>query len=198
MRLNALREKRTAGSTLMDLSNLPPLSSERLLRRPDHADVDAICVLANNWKVARWMGRLPFPYRREDAVFFLEQIVPREAAWIIQDRGGAEVLGIGGLAPHGASGTVELGYWLGERHWGRGFATEAGRAILGYVFGTACLPEVVSGCFVGNARCAHVLGKLGFRTTGTSTRSCTAQARELPHLDMALAREVWASATGEA
>ncbi len=183
----------------MGLSNPPPLSSERLvLRQPSHADVDAIRALANNWEVARWMGRLPFPYLRKDAVLFLEEIVPREAAWIIQDRGSAEVLGVGGLTPHGASGTVEFGYWLGERHWGNGFATEAGRAILRHAFGTLRLPEVVSGCFVGNARSARVLGKLGFRTTGTSTRSCTAQARELPHLDMALAREVWASATGDA
>ena len=183
----------------MDLSNPPPLSSERLLlRRPNHADVDAICALANNWQVARWMGRLPFPYVREDAVFFLEEVVPREAAWIIQDRGSGETLGVGGLTLHEVSGMVEFGYWLGERHWGKGFATEAGRAILGHAFGTVCLPELASGCFVGNARSARVLGKLGFRTTGTSTRSCMAQAKELPHLDMALARGVWASAIGDA
>jgi len=176
----------------IDLKNLPLLSSERLvLRQPTNADVDAICMLANNWEVARWMGRLPFPYLRKDAVFFLEEVVSREAVWIIQNRNSAEVLGVGGLNPHEASGQVELGYWLGETYWGNGFATEASRAILDYAFGPASLTEVISGCFAGNTRSAHVLKKLGFRTVGMSTRSCIAHAQELPHLDMALIREAW-------
>lgn len=184
---------------LIDLSSLPVLSSKRLLlRQPRHADVDAIRTLANNWEVARWMGRLPFPYQRNDAILFLEQIVPREAVWIVQDHDSATVFGVGGLTPHEALGKVELGYWLGEEYWGNGFATEAIRAILGYAFGPASLPKVISGCFVDNKRSAHVLEKLGFHTVGTSMRSCMAQAKDLPYLDMALTREVWASAVGDA
>ncbi len=178
--------------TLTDLSSLPLLSSKRLLlRQPSHADMDAICVLANNWAVARWMGRLPFPYLREDAVFFLEKVVPKEAVWIIQNRESAEVLGVVGLNSHEASGKVELGYWLGEDYWCNGFATEASGAILEYAFGPASLPEVISGCFAGNIRSAHVLKKLGFKTIRTSTRSCLAQAKELAHIDMVLTREAW-------
>lgn len=168
------------------------LSSQRLLlRQPTHSDIDAICTLANNWEVVRWMGRLPFPYLRKDAAFFLEKLVPHEAVWIFQDRESTDVLGVGGLNQHAVSGKVELGYWLGQDHWGKGFATEASRAILDYAFGPLALPGVVSGCFTGNARSAHVLTKLGFRTVGTSTRWCMAQANELPHLDMALTREGW-------
>ena len=184
---------------MIDLSSLPPLSSKRLLlQQPGYAYVDAICALANNFEVAKWMGRLPFPYRRNDAVFFLEQVVPREAVWIVQDCESAAVLGVGGLTPHEASGKVELGYWLGEEYWGNGFATEASRTILRYAFGPASLPEVISGCFVGNTRSAHVLEKLGFRTIGISMRLCVAQAKDLPHLDMTLTREGWASAIGDA
>ena len=178
--------------TLIDPSNLPPLVSERLsLRRPAHADVDAISVLANNWEIAKWMSRLPFPYRRQDAVFFLEEIVPKEATWAIQAIGDAGIIGVVGLVPHEMAGTVELGYWLGEPYWHRGFASEAAQAVLDYAFGTLGLSEVTSGCFVGNARSARVLEKLGFRTLRTSTRACMAQAKELPHLDMVLARKVW-------
>lgn len=184
--------ERTIELALIDLSHLPLLSSKRLLlRQPTHADIDSICVLANNWEVARWMGRLPFPYLRKDAVFFLEEVVPREATWIIQNCESAEILGVAGLNPHETSGTLEFGYWLGEKYWGSGFATEASRAILGYAFGPASRTDVISGCFVGNIRSAHVLKKLGFHAMGTSTRSCMAHAKDLPHLDMALTREAW-------
>lgn len=182
----------STGLALTELGNAPQIVSERLtLRRPSHEDVDAICALANNWEVTRWMGRLPYPYLREDALFFLEHVAPREVVWVIQNRGSGEVLGVAGLTPHGASGSAELGYWLGQSYWGNGFATEASRTILGFAFGKASLPEVISGCFVGNIRSAHVLEKLRFQTTRTSTRSCMAQAKELPHLDMTLTRDMW-------
>ena len=182
---------------LIDLSSLPPLSSKRLLmRQPSYADIDAICTLANDWEVAKWMSRLPFPYLREDAVFFLEKVIPQEAAWMVQGRESAEVLGVAGLNPHEASGTAELGYWFGSKHWGNGFATEASRAILEYAFGPASLPEVISGYFSGNARSAHVLEKLGFHAVGTDLRFCMAQARELSHVNLILTREAWNLTTG--
>ena len=139
------------------------------------------------------MGRLPYPYSREDALFFLEHVAPREVVWIVQDHGSGEALGVAGLTPHGVLESAELGYWLGQSYWGSGFATEASRTILKFAFGKESLPEVTSGCFVGNVRSAHVLEKLGFRTIRTSKRSCMAQAKELPHLDMTLTRDRWMS-----
>ena len=111
----------------------------------------------------------------------------------VQGYTSGEVFGVAGLASHETLGSVELGYWLGQSHWSNGFATEASRAILDFAFGKASLPKVVSGCFVGNIRSAHVLEKLGFQPVRTSTRSCMAQGKELPHLDMALTRDAWAS-----
>ena len=175
---------------LPGLGRAPPLETARLLLRPPaHADLPAIAALANDWELTKWMGRLPHPYGEEDALFFLHHVVPHEVAWLIQSRAG-EVLGIAGLVPHGAA-SAELGYWLGRPHWGHGFATEAARAILAFAFTTAALPELTSGCFTGNLRSARVLEKLGFRQTGTSTRACLAQAKDLPHLDMRLPRTAW-------
>ena len=189
---------RNIALTLMNPGSTPQLHSERLvLRRLSHENVDAICTLANDWDVARWMGRLPHPYLATDGLFFLEQVVPREIVWIVQDRSGSEIFGVAGLTPHETSGSVELGCWLGRSYWHKGFATEASRAILEFAFDTASLPEVISGCFVGNTRSIHVLEKLGFRATGTSAQSCMAQGRELPHLSMSLTREMWISARRE-
>lgn len=111
---------RSIGLALIDLGYAPQIVSERLiLRQPSHEDVGIICALANNWEVTRWMGRLPYPYLREDALFFLEHVVPREVAWIIQGRSSGEAFGVAGPASHEISGSVELGYWLGQEPLGQ-------------------------------------------------------------------------------
>ena len=76
----------------------PTLGTARLrLRRPKEGDVDAIVRLADDWEVARRLGRLPHPYTRDDARFFLDEIVPAEWVWAIEDSAGGALLGTVGL-----------------------------------------------------------------------------------------------------
>jgi ribosomal-protein-alanine N-acetyltransferase len=65
-----------------------------------------------------------------------------------------------------AEGRGSLGYWLGQAFWGRGLATEAGRALIDWVFGDVGLAGLDSGCAADNAASAHVLRKLGLVHAG--------------------------------
>jgi RimJ/RimL family protein N-acetyltransferase len=169
------------------IADRPLLTSPRLvLRIPRKEDAGAIAALANDWEVARRLTRLPHPYTLEDAVFFLEEIVPKELVWIIENS--AELLGVAGLTPDADTGALELGYWLGRAFWGHGFATEAAGLAIGYAFDRAGASIVTAGCFTDNVRSLRVLRKLGFAIKGESLRFCMAQQRELPHYDLALAR----------
>lgn len=56
---------------------------------------------------------------------------------------------------------VEVGWRLAERFWGRGYATEAATAALGYAFGELGLDEVVSFTTVGNDRSRRAMERLG-------------------------------------
>jgi len=58
---------------------------------------------------------------------------------------------------------VELSYALGRRHWGGGYATEAGRALVAYAFETLRLPRIAFGVDGANARSVGVMRRLGFR-----------------------------------
>jgi RimJ/RimL family protein N-acetyltransferase len=58
---------------------------------------------------------------------------------------------------------VEIGWRLARAHWGHGYATEAGRAVLGYAWGVLALDEVVSFTTVGNSRSRAVMTRLGMR-----------------------------------
>lgn len=63
------------------------------------------------------------------------------------------------LAPPGSC--VELGYRLSRAQWGRGYATEAARAWLGYGLLTLRLPEIVAFTDAGHIASQRVMAKLG-------------------------------------
>ena len=66
-----------------------------------------------------------------------------------------------------ASGqTGDLGYVLDRAHWGRGYATEASRALVAFGFDRLGLHRVWARCDVRNAASAHVLEKLGMEREG--------------------------------
>jgi RimJ/RimL family protein N-acetyltransferase len=56
---------------------------------------------------------------------------------------------------------VEVGWRLARSAWGRGYATEAARAVLAHGFGTLRLPEVVSFTAMGNEPSRAVMRRLG-------------------------------------
>ena len=76
-------------------------------------------------------------------------------------------VGCAGLRPvPGSAGTLELGFHLRPEHWGQGYATEAGRAVVGYAFTTAAARTLVAGHHPDNDASRRVLLRLGFRHTG--------------------------------
>lgn len=149
------RDRLPASIETARLALVPPV--------PAHAP--AIARLANNRNVHRWLARLPFPYSLEDARRFIEEIAPGESehCFAIVRREG-EVIGVVGL--HFAAGLApELGYWLGEPYWGRGYASEAAAAVVAAarIAGFATLR---SRALASNGRSRRVLRKLGFAEIG--------------------------------
>ena len=59
---------------------------------------------------------------------------------------------IGGMGIGSLPGYCEFGYWLAHSAWGKGFATEAGRAVLAYGFDVLGLRLVRSGVFAARLR----------------------------------------------
>jgi RimJ/RimL family protein N-acetyltransferase len=61
---------------------------------------------------------------------------------------------------------AELGYEIDPRYWGRGYATEAARAMLAYGFKELGLHRIWAACLLENRASARVLAKLGMRCEG--------------------------------
>ncbi|QQR39251.1 GNAT family N-acetyltransferase [Devosia rhizoryzae] len=117
------------------------IETARLLLRPPHvSDLDDLIREINNPKVLEPTASLPFPYLPDHGHAFLTK---RERTgqhpYVIADRQTDRLLGVIGLyfVP---DQPVELGYWLGERFWGQGFAPEAVDALVNAAIGVGISP----------------------------------------------------------
>jgi RimJ/RimL family protein N-acetyltransferase len=154
--------------------------TERLMLRPAWAeDAAALTAAIAHAPVARMLSRVPYPYTLADAQAWIA--APRgaeEPRFVIESlEDGAPVL-IGGIALIGGSAAPELGYWLTPSAWGRGYATEAGRAVVDMARHALPVTQLAARHFADNPASGRVLRKLGFRPTGTVSETRSAARPE--------------------
>ncbi|NRQ33360.1 GNAT family N-acetyltransferase [Nonomuraea sp. NN258] len=86
--------------------------------------------------------------------------------WIVRERDRAALAGTAGLRPLDDLG-LEVVYSLAPEVWGRGYATEAARAVVEHALGDLGLPEVLAEVDAGNTASAAVLERLGMTPFAT-------------------------------
>jgi RimJ/RimL family protein N-acetyltransferase len=174
-------------------SSIPVLETARLvMRAPRLEDAKAVVPLASDRRVAENTARIPHPYRLGDALEWISSIATgagKHTFLITLD-----------AAPIGACGidlrdgpTPELGYWLGAPYWGRGFATEAARAVIDYAFEHLEHDALQAGARVSNPASRRVLEKCGFQWTGVGLYRIRAMNSSVPCDRFRLDRGIWAS-----
>lgn len=170
------------------------IRSERLFLRPGWPeDWAELHTLIDDEHVVRHLEKAPWPYRPEDARDFAarEQDEAHPHFFItLPGADGAQLIGCAGLIanenacaegeatqdePGGTDSAPLLGYWIAREHWGRGYATEAARALL-CVAASLGHRRIAARHFVDNPGSGRVLAKLGFRPTG-EIRPGTSHAR---------------------
>ena len=141
----------------------------RLTLRPGWIeDAPALARAVAHESVVMKLARLPWPYELIDAETYLSMPVARgEAACLIfaHDEGATPRL-VGGCGIHRGTQNHELGYWLTPDAWGRGYATEAGKAMLGIARYGLGHRRIDAHHYIDNPASGRVLRKLGFVATG--------------------------------
>jgi [ribosomal protein S5]-alanine N-acetyltransferase len=66
---------------------------------------------------------------------------------------------------------AELGYWIGQPFWGRGYATEAVSRVISWAFEMQALNRIFAQHFAGNLASGRVMQKCGLTYEGT-LRDC--------------------------
>lgn len=120
---------------------------------------------ANNPKISGNMtDGFPFPYTSEQAIGFLGMVMSMEPLRIFAIDYQGEAIGSIGLHPQTDiyRMNMELGYWIAEPFWKRGFATEAVKMMIDYGFKEFEVQRIFARPFSRNRASCRVLEKAGF------------------------------------
>lgn len=148
------------------------LETERLiLRHWTLADTQAMFEICRDAEVMRYIGTGK-PYTSPDeAEKFLRWAIEYQkengfCRWAAVEKASEKIVGSCGFAyPHGTP-EVELGYLFHRAFWGKGFATEAARAVLNYGFEKLGFREIIAITDLQNTASQRVLEKIGFTQRG--------------------------------
>ncbi len=146
----------------------PVVVTERLVLRPPHDDdVPELAQLASNRRIAEMLARMPYPYGEAEARAFVAMCRERRmagASWAISLAGSGAFIGCAGL--NATDRGLELGYWIGEPYWRKGYATEAAHALVDLAFRVTTIPDLNVACRVLNPASRRVIHKCGFQYAG--------------------------------
>ncbi len=149
------------------------IATERLvLREYEHGDWPAVLAYQRDpryFQFSPWTGRTEAETRDFVAMFMAQQTErPRrifQLAITLPDDG--RVIGSCGIRRKPANDwEADLGYELAPEQWGRGYATEAALAIVGFGFQELRLRRVSSWCIADNIASARVLERVGLQLEG--------------------------------
>ncbi|MDT8860295.1 GNAT family N-acetyltransferase [Alkalihalobacillus sp. MEB130] len=149
------------------------LQTERLFLRPitTHDSV-RIEELAGDFDVAKSTLNIPHPYPEGSSIQFIESILSAERNNNIIMFGITEkelnlLIGLINLNLSKSYNRGELAYWVGKQYWGRGYGTEATKALLEYGFNYLNLNKIFAASFTSNPGSWRILEKVGLKYEGT-------------------------------
>ena len=152
------------------MSGPPVIETERLILRGwRESDLVALAAINRDREVTRHLGG-PIPKRESDLVVgrFIQKWgeEPRFGWWALEGRAESGLIGFVGLAPPDfttpPAPCIEIGWRLARTAWGKGYATEAARAVLAHGFALG-LDEILAFTVPANIRSRRVMDRLGLR-----------------------------------
>lgn len=136
-----------------------------LLREKTVEDAPFFLELNSDPEVTRYTGDHAFKNltEAEDIVRYVIAQYKKNGygRWLVCLKENNEPLGWCGLKYHDDDGDTDLGYRFLQKHWGKGYATEAGRACLHYGFRQLGLKRIIGRTNTANIASVQVLKKLG-------------------------------------
>ncbi len=172
------------------------LKTDRLTLRPlrldDAARIQRLC---SNFALAKMTARIPHPYPDGLAADWIagnEESAAEGSAYNFAIDHGSALIGVIGVEQRG-SARFEIGYWIGEPWWGRGFASEALKRLVDFAFERLGLEELSAGHFLDNPASGRVLEKCGFRYSGEESEWSKARGCDVACRRFVLKRD-WAGA----
>lgn len=166
------RDSRTAALERMEQ---PPIRTGRLLlRRFELADAGEVRRLADNRNVSGTTLNIPFPYEPGVAEQWIgtharNWTFRTSASWAVTLAESQSLVGAITLTWMNRS-AAELGYWIGEPFWGKGYCSEAAVALIEFAFAELGIERILADHFRSNPASGRVMQKAGMRRVGSARR----------------------------
>ena len=130
--------------------------------------------LANNERVTRYLrDHFPRPYTRRDALYWIEEGSGNELGQHFAVSLNGNCIGSVGVFwgrdEYRYGG--EVGYWVGEPYWGRGYATRAVELLSEWLLANTSLLRFEARVIDRNLASMRVLEKCGFQREGIYRRA---------------------------
>ena len=148
------------------------IQTQRLMLRPfTLKDVPDVKRLAGDREIAATTLLIPHPYEDGMAQEWIKthpKTFQEGTAvnFAIALRESGELCGAIGLGINKKNNNAELGYWIGKPYWGKGYCTEAAKAVLQYGFEVIGLHRIQATHFSHNPASGRVMQKIGMSYEG--------------------------------
>ena len=173
------------------------IETKRLVLRSFEAqDLNALVTYAGDIDVARATGQLPHPYLETDAKSWLNYNQLQSGlsanthiyAVVTPEN---QLLGCISLMPKSENEITEweLGYWLGQPHWHKGYMREASSSLLDEARITLAPTNLCATVFKDNPGSLALLLHFGFTLTAETTEFCVARGHKVEAHQLALTLE---------
>jgi ribosomal-protein-alanine N-acetyltransferase len=138
-----------------------------LLRRAQPGDLPGMHAILSDPLAMRYWSTLPHETLEQSAAFFQTLLRPpgeTNDECVI-------VLGDAVIGKIGIWNMPELGFILAPAQWGKGYASEAAKAFVRYIFESHPIEAITADIDPRNTASRAVLTKVGFVETGTAART---------------------------
>jgi len=150
------------------------IETKRLILREIRIDdVNSMFELDSNPNVHKYLGNKPIKTKAEAIKIItsvLQQYKTRGIGrFAVIEKESNQFVGWSGIRlnteynMNGFTNYYDVGYRLIERFWGKGYATESGKASIDYAFNTMKLPELYATTEIGNKASHNALLKIGLK-----------------------------------
>ncbi|UUI05623.1 GNAT family N-acetyltransferase [Oceanobacillus jeddahense] len=132
-------------------------------------DVPEVTSLCNNYNI--YKNTLYLPYSEEDAFNWIKNHLKnfnedKNFEFAITDKVTGKLYGAIALSNEPKFNNGELAYWIGEDYWGKGYGTEAAKAVLQFAFKEKGYHKVFARYFHTNPASGRIMEKIGMQQEG--------------------------------
>ena len=136
---------------------------------------------------------LPFPYTTEDAKAYIRAMLSADKATTYAFAITLEDKAVGSIGVFRKDNihcrTAEIGYYIAEPYWGKGFGTSAVNQTCDYIFKHTDIIRIFAEPFAHNAASCRILEKAGFQCEGLLRKNAVKNGKVLDMKMYALVRE---------